>query len=116
MSRWRWSDAALCVCCAIAASGVIAAPDDSAGRYPEGAASFQANCAVCHGRDGAGQPSLAPPLTSYPARYIAAPEGRRQLAMTVLYGMFGDVVVEQKTTTSKCRISPASAMTPWLPC
>jgi mono/diheme cytochrome c family protein len=64
--------------------------------YPEGAATFQANCAVCHGSSGAGQPSLAPPLTSYPARYATLPEGRRQLALTVLYGMFGDVTVDQK--------------------
>ena len=63
--------------------------------YPVGAVTFQANCAVCHGAKGAGQPSLAPPLTSYPARYASIAEGRRQLAMTVLYGMFGDVVVEQ---------------------
>jgi mono/diheme cytochrome c family protein len=96
MSRWRWSRAALFACCAIAAPGAIPANENSGVHYPEGAASFQANCAVCHGRDGAGQPSLAPPLTSYPARYMGAPEGRRQLAMTVLYGMFGDVVVEQK--------------------
>jgi len=65
-------------------------------RYPDGAASFQANCAVCHGKNGAGQPALAPPLTSYPAHYVGDPEGRRQLAMTVLYGMFGDIAVEQK--------------------
>jgi mono/diheme cytochrome c family protein len=74
----------------------LAASDTGEPRYPDGAASFQANCAVCHGGNGAGQPSLAPPLTSYPARYIANPEGRRQLAMTVLYGMFGDITVEQK--------------------
>ena len=61
--------------------------------FPQGAAAFQANCAVCHGPAGAGIPSLAPPLSSYPARYAASPEGRRQLAMTVLYGMIGDITV-----------------------
>lgn len=61
--------------------------------YPQGAAAFQSNCALCHGAAGAGVPALAPPLTSYPARYAASAEGRRQLAMTVLYGMFGDITV-----------------------
>jgi mono/diheme cytochrome c family protein len=59
----------------------------------QGAAAFQANCAVCHGPAGAGVPGLAPPVTSYPARYAAIPEGRRQLAMTLLYGMFGEISV-----------------------
>ncbi len=70
--------------------------DAPAPAYPQGAAAFQANCAVCHGPQGAGVPSLAPPLVSYPAHYAAAPEGRRQLAMTVLYGLFGDIVVDDK--------------------
>jgi mono/diheme cytochrome c family protein len=64
--------------------------------YPEGAATFQANCAVCHGAKGLGTPSLAPPLTSYPARYASIAEGRRQLAMTVLNGMFGGIDVDAK--------------------
>ena len=51
---------------------------------------------MCHGAQGPGTPSLAPPLTADPARYAAIAEGRRQLAMTVLYGMFGDIDVEQK--------------------
>jgi mono/diheme cytochrome c family protein len=63
-------------------------------RYPEGQATFKANCAVCHGVNGGGVPSLAPPLTRYPARYAEVAEGRRQLAMTVLFGMFGDVRVD----------------------
>jgi mono/diheme cytochrome c family protein len=62
--------------------------------YPDGQATFKANCAVCHGMNGAGLPSLAPPLTHYPARYAEVAEGRRQLAMTVLFGMFGDVLVD----------------------
>jgi mono/diheme cytochrome c family protein len=61
--------------------------------YPQGAAAFQANCALCHGPAGAGIPALAPPLSSYPARYAASAEGRRQLAMTLIYGMIGDIRV-----------------------
>jgi mono/diheme cytochrome c family protein len=77
-----------------AASGVAA--DAVTPRYTEGAATFQANCAVCHGTKGLGQPSLAPPLTTYPARYASIAEGRRQLAMTVLNGMFGGIEVDKK--------------------
>jgi mono/diheme cytochrome c family protein len=75
---------------------VCLAADPPVPRYADGAATFQANCAVCHGAKGAGQPSLAPPLTSYPVRYASIAEGRRQLAMTVLNGMFGAIDVEQK--------------------
>ena len=39
---------------------------------------------------------LAPPITTYPARYAATDDGRKQLAMTVLNGMFGGIDVEQK--------------------
>jgi mono/diheme cytochrome c family protein len=72
------------------------AADQVTPHYTDGAATFQANCAVCHGAKGLGQPSLAPPLTSYPARYAAIAEGRRQLAMTVLNGMFGGIDVDKK--------------------
>ena len=72
------------------------ATDAGAPAYPAGAASYQASCAVCHGSAGAGLPSLAPPLLSYPVRYAASAEGRRQLAMTVLFGMYGDITVEGK--------------------
>ena len=65
-------------------------------RYPAGATTFQANCSVCHGAKGAGTPSLAPPITTYPARYAANVDGRKQLAMTVLNGMFGGIDVDQK--------------------
>jgi mono/diheme cytochrome c family protein len=78
----------------VAALGVAAAP--ATPRYADGAKAFAANCAVCHGAAGAGQPALAPPLTANPARYAASAEGRRQLALTLLYGMFGDISVDQK--------------------
>jgi mono/diheme cytochrome c family protein len=69
--------------------------------YPQGAAAFQSNCALCHGAAGAGVPALAPPITSYPARYAATPEGRRQLVMTVLYGMFGEITIGEKRFNSQ---------------
>jgi mono/diheme cytochrome c family protein len=72
------------------------AADPGAPAYAAGAATFQASCAVCHGSAGAGLPSLAPPLLSYPVQYAASAEGRRQLAMTVLFGMYGDITVEGK--------------------
>lgn len=72
------------------------AADPAQVHYPTGGITFQANCAVCHGAKGAGTPSLAPPITSYPARYATNDEGRKQLAMTVLNGMFGGIEVEQK--------------------
>jgi mono/diheme cytochrome c family protein len=80
----------------VVTSGPCCAAEPPPLRYPAGGATFQANCAVCHGPKGAGTPSLAPPVTSYPGRYAASAEGRKQLAMTVLDGMFGDIEVEQK--------------------
>ena len=62
--------------------------------WEAGKAAFEANCAVCHQASGAGNAALAPPLLTYPAKYAAIPEGRRQLAITLLYGLFGDVVVD----------------------
>ena len=69
--------------------------------YPQGAAAFQSNCAVCHGGAGTGVPALAPPLLSEPARFAATPEGRRQLVITLLYGMFGEIAVGQSHFNSQ---------------
>jgi mono/diheme cytochrome c family protein len=86
---------------ALLLASAVQAADAPPPTYPAGASAFQANCAVCHGPAGGGVPSLAPPLTSYPARYAASAEGRRQLAMTVLYGLFGDIAVEGKHFASR---------------
>jgi mono/diheme cytochrome c family protein len=94
-SRARRATAALTFLLGLGASAAYAA-EAPAPQFADGAASFQANCAVCHGAAGTGLPSLAPPLTAYPARYAASAEGRRQLAMTVLYGLFGEITVEDK--------------------
>ena len=47
---------------------------------------------ACRGR----HPLAGATAVSYPAHYAANPEGRRQLAMTVLYGLYGDIVVDDK--------------------
>ena len=77
-------------------ASLSATADPATVHYPAGVTTFAANCAVCHGAKGAGTPSLAPPVTSYPARYAATEEGRQQLAMTVLNGMFGGIDVDKK--------------------
>jgi mono/diheme cytochrome c family protein len=92
----RAAAASAAILIAAAAATLCLAADPAAPRYADGATVFQANCAVCHGAKGLGQPSLAPPLTSYPARYAGIAEGRRQLAMTVLNGMFGGIDVDSK--------------------
>jgi mono/diheme cytochrome c family protein len=78
---------------AVLAGGALA---DGEPRFADGAATFQANCAVCHRANGAGTPGLAPPVTDYPPRFVATPEGRRQLALTALFGMYGDIVVGER--------------------
>lgn len=78
------------------ATSVPSAGAQASSQYPAGEATFQANCSVCHQAKGTGNPALAPPITLYPARYAGIPEGRKQLAMTVVNGMFGKIEVEQK--------------------
>jgi mono/diheme cytochrome c family protein len=73
-----------------------AAADEPVLRFPAGAEFFQKNCAVCHRANGTGNPGLAPPLTGYPAAYVRHPQGRRQLVLTVLYGMYGEVLVDER--------------------
>jgi mono/diheme cytochrome c family protein len=74
----------------------LTAAAQDAPRFGAGADTFQSTCAVCHGPKGAGIPGLAPPLTTYPAAYAALPDGRRQLALTVLNGLFGAIEVDHK--------------------
>jgi mono/diheme cytochrome c family protein len=69
--------------------------------YSQGADAFHTNCGMCHGAAGAGVPALAPPLLSEPARFAASAEGRRQLVITLLYGMFGEITVGQSHYNSQ---------------
>lgn len=94
-----WRFAALLLAAAVLAGGSAYAPRalaDGEPRFAAGADPFVANCAVCHRASGAGTPGLAPPVTGYPPRFIATAEGRRQLVLTVLYGMFGEIVIDER--------------------
>ncbi|MBS0367201.1 MAG: cytochrome c [Proteobacteria bacterium] len=93
MSRPCLTQRRLVITTALALAASSAWADDA---YPDGAAGFAANCAVCHGPAATGIPALAPPLTRNPARYAGDPQGRRQLAMTVLYGLWGEIMVDGK--------------------
>jgi mono/diheme cytochrome c family protein len=88
MSRSRLTLAAASVL-----MGAPAVAADGAPHYPDGATVFSGNCSVCHGAAGQGQAGLAPPLTGNPGRYVGSADGRRQLVITVLYGLFGQITV-----------------------
>ena len=67
----------------------------------DGSALFKANCAVCHREAGTGTPGLAPPITNSPSVLATTDAGRRQLAETLLFGMFGEIVVDERTYNFK---------------
>ncbi|RDU96239.1 c-type cytochrome [Trinickia dinghuensis] len=70
-------------------------------QYAPGKVIFDSKCVVCHQAGGKGQDGLAPPLIELPGRYAAHDEGRQQLTMTVLNGMFGAITVDSKTYNFK---------------
>lgn len=70
-------------------------------QYAPGKVFFDTKCAVCHQAGGKGQDGLAPPLTELPGRYAANAQGRTQLGLTVLNGMFGTIAIKDKTYNFK---------------
>ncbi|MCJ8164973.1 c-type cytochrome [Pontibacter sp. E15-1] len=57
--------------------------------YPKGAAMFASSCQTCHGADGNGVKSLAPPLNQ--SEWVTGNKGK--LTAIVLYGLTGPVTV-----------------------
>lgn len=70
-------------------------------QFGAGKTVFDGKCAVCHQAGGKGQDGLAPPLTALPGRYATNAEGRKQLGLTVLNGMFGAITLDGKTYNFK---------------
>lgn len=71
-----------------------------------GAGVYAANCASCHGADGAGIRGTFPPLAGHAADLAALEGGRAFLVQTLLYGLQGEIVVDGVTYTG---IMPAWA-------
>lgn len=71
---------------------VAARTEGQADGQPDGAAVFEANCAACHGADGAGVPSAFPPLAQHAADLAAA--DREYPLLALLYGLNGEIVVD----------------------
>jgi mono/diheme cytochrome c family protein/glucose/arabinose dehydrogenase len=61
-------------------------------KYPEGAALYQAICQTCHGGDGNGMASLAPPLNR--SEWVTGDKDK--LLAIVLYGLTGPIEVSGK--------------------
>jgi mono/diheme cytochrome c family protein len=57
-------------------------------------ASLFGRCAACHTATGAGLPGAFPPLNRDMRMLAARPEGRRYLALVVMVGLIGPLVVE----------------------
>ena len=70
-------------------------------QFDGGKTVFDSKCVVCHQAGGNGQDGLAPPLTELPGRYATNDEGRKQLGLTVLNGMFGAISLDGKTYNFK---------------
>ncbi|MDB5249951.1 MAG: dehydrogenase [Segetibacter sp.] len=67
-------------------------PAELAKLYPKGVALFGTICQTCHGKDGNGVPSLAPPLNN--SNWVVG--DKEKLIAIVLYGLTGPVRVSGK--------------------
>ncbi|OLL30928.1 cytochrome C [Burkholderia sp. SRS-W-2-2016] len=96
----RFAKLATTLCATLAALGAADAFAQNV-QHAAGKAFFDSKCAVCHQAGGKGQDGLAPALTELPGRYAATPQGRTQLGLTVLNGMFGTITIKDKTYNFK---------------
>lgn len=61
-----------------------------------GAQTFAAQCSMCHQPSGAGLPGSFPRISGRVPQIASTPDGRRYLAMVLLYGMIGPITVDGK--------------------
>lgn len=86
----------------LAAAGLVAiaafgqAPPAASQATADGAAIYK-RCAACHLANGAGVPGAFPPLREDVRKLAGNQAGRRYLALVVIKGVSGPIVVEGKT-------------------
>lgn len=61
-----------------------------------GQQTFSAQCSMCHQPTGAGLPGSFPRLAGRVPLIARSPDGRRYLAMVMLYGLYGPITVDGK--------------------
>jgi mono/diheme cytochrome c family protein len=66
-------------------------PEVLAKQFPKGAALYQAICQTCHGKDGNGVKSLAPPLNQ--SEWVTG--DKKKLISVVLFGLTGPIIVNK---------------------
>lgn len=64
-----------------------------------GPQSFASRCSMCHQPSGAGLPGQFPRLSGRVSQIATTPDGRRYLAMVLLYGIYGPISVDDKKIT-----------------
>lgn len=67
----------------------------AAGRA-SGQQTFSAQCSMCHQPNGAGLPGSFPRLAGRVPLIARSADGRRYLAMVLLYGLYGPITVDGK--------------------
>jgi len=68
----------------------------SAPALATGQQTFSAQCSMCHQPNGAGLPGSFPRLAGRVPAIARSPDGRRYLAMVLLYGLYGPIMVDDK--------------------
>jgi len=76
---------------ALAAAFALPAP-----ALASGPQTFSAQCSMCHQPNGAGLAGMFPRLAGRVPALAGSPDGRRYLAMVLLYGLYGPITVDGK--------------------
>lgn len=78
---------------ALAVFAVVAMPVPA---LATGQQTFSGQCSMCHQPNGAGLPGAFPRLAGRVPVIARSPDGRRYLAMVLLYGLYGPITVDGK--------------------